>query len=204
MSTLRMPTKKRTLITLIYASAQLLVLGEGAGSTAASVSNSLGCHVYRAPSACEHYHLVSQLRFHAFIDRRALDTTCSQSQTAMSCVDNLLVGCNSVVRMPFDMQKAVLNAVCRNRKQEFLDSSNCFSIGSLQQRIALRCLSQASNERRMRIAPCRLTEDIISCGAEAVRMTDGCDVQDSQLMAGLLFDFLSVICETWKAGKSGN
>ncbi|KAK3779991.1 hypothetical protein RRG08_028417 [Elysia crispata] len=193
-----MPTRKNTPLTLIYVLTWMM--GPRGTSAADGVNSTQRCLVSKAKASCDHYYLISQLKFHAFIDPRSLDTTCRQTQEAMACVNKLLVGCNDITRMPFDMQNSVLKAVCSDRRQEYLDSSRCFSTTSLRERIELRCLSKAANQRRLRTEPCRLTEEIISCADGAVRMTNGCAVRDAQLMASLLFDFLSILCETWKEG----
>ncbi|GFR71359.1 replicase polyprotein 1a [Elysia marginata] len=163
-------------------------------TSTAEVSSQQKCMLHTASATCQHYYRISQLKFHAFIDPRYLDITCRQSHKALNCVDKLLISCPDIYRTPFNMQRSVLKTVCQDRRQEYLKSAKCFSTTSLKGNAIYKCLSMATNEKRLQTEPCNLTREIVSCASEVVHKTVGCTLDDVQLMETLMSNFLSTLC----------
>lgn len=153
------------------------------------------CMLRTASTTCHHYYRISDLKFHAFIKPDSLDKTCRQSHGALNCVDKLLVGCPDMLRTPFIMQKYVLKAICQDRRHEYLNSSNCFSVASLQRTIVYNCLSKGANQSRLQTDPCSLVQEIVTCVKDTVTMTKECGFKDVHLMRSLVQGFLMPLCQ---------
>ncbi|GFN74964.1 hypothetical protein PoB_000147000 [Plakobranchus ocellatus] len=170
--------------------------------------NTQRCQLHKASTTCQNYKLISEARFHAFIPHDSLNATCTKMQDALNCVDQLLLGCNDMARIPYDTQTAVLKAVCTDKREEYLRSAACFSTPYLQEVIGSACISAAANPALLASRPCGLLAFISDCAETAVRVNkaNGCSPEDAKLMKRLMQIYLELsvgkMCKIWKEDQS--
>ncbi|KAK0064034.1 hypothetical protein Bpfe_006719 [Biomphalaria pfeifferi] len=130
---------------------------------------------------CNNFSLLQGTEFHAFFDTATYSEKCRALQSGLKCVQDAQTSCEPQLRLPFDSQRTVIEAVCQTRSQEYKESMACYSKPRLKNDIGSNCLTMLSSSG----LSCATFNETVKCVKVAVTMTDGCTARDATLMEDL-------------------
>ncbi|KAH9492562.1 hypothetical protein Btru_025916, partial [Bulinus truncatus] len=139
---------------------------------------------------CTGYHLIGSPLFKAFYPIQELNETCNLSILALKCVENLQEFCPAESKMPYDIHRNVINAVCDIRRHEYIQSIPCFTKSEIESRTHKECFVHLPH-----LLSCTGLSRTVECTGNVVSMTDGCKRSDVELMMYLVKIFLKPVSE---------